>query len=147
MGLDMYLWSQNKTSIDPVEEVKLYNEWDGMGTPPTESYSKEVMYWRKANAIHGWFVRNTQGGLDNCQVSYVDKEQLKELLKILQTVHVDKTQAEFFLPSQGGFFFGNTDYNEYYFEQVEETGEALYALVNSDEFNDEDVYYTYSASW
>ena len=27
---------------------------------------EEVGYWRKANAIHGWFVRNVQNGKDDC---------------------------------------------------------------------------------
>ena len=36
-------------------------------------------YWRKANAIHAWFVREVQGGVDECQRSEVELEKLKEL--------------------------------------------------------------------
>ena len=28
-----------------------------------------VAYWRKANAIHSWFVENCQDGVDECQYS------------------------------------------------------------------------------
>ena len=31
-----------------------------------DSFFKEVMYWRKANYIHNWFVENIQNGSDDC---------------------------------------------------------------------------------
>lgn len=45
-----------------------------------------IGYWRKANAIHNWFVNNVQDGKDECQEAYVSREQLKELLGICQKV-------------------------------------------------------------
>src|ERR1017187_4553583 len=46
----------------------------------------EVAYWRKANAIHGWFVNNVQNGIDQCQESVVTREQLNELLSVCYEV-------------------------------------------------------------
>jgi len=47
---------------------------------------EEVGYWRKANAIHGWFVDNVQDGVDNCGEHYVSEEQIKELLGLVNKV-------------------------------------------------------------
>lgn len=40
-----------------------------------------VYYWRKANAIHGWFVRNVQNGNDDCGTYVVSNAQLRDLLE------------------------------------------------------------------
>src|SRR5690606_22029435 len=42
------------------------------------SISQEVMYWRKANAIHKWFVENVQQGVDNCVEYFVSREDLQQ---------------------------------------------------------------------
>jgi hypothetical protein len=45
-----------------------------------------VAYWRKANAIHKWFVDNVQGGRDECQLSWVKREQLQALADLCEEV-------------------------------------------------------------
>lgn len=47
---------------------------------------REIGYWRKANAIHAWFVRVVQAGVDRCQVSPVSREQLSLLRTTCQEV-------------------------------------------------------------
>lgn len=47
---------------------------------------EEVMYWRKANHIHNWFVENVQDGTDNCETYDVLPDQLKELLDVCERV-------------------------------------------------------------
>jgi hypothetical protein len=42
----------------------------------------EVGYWRKANAIHGWFVRELAGGVDECQPIHVSRENLITLRQL-----------------------------------------------------------------
>lgn len=39
-----------------------------------------VAYWRKANAIHNWFVENAQDGVDNCGTYEVERYLLEDLL-------------------------------------------------------------------
>lgn len=46
----------------------------------------EAAYWRKANQIHGWFVREVQGGNDNCKEYEVSLDKLKELLALVNKV-------------------------------------------------------------
>lgn len=47
---------------------------------------QNVGYWRKANMIHKWFVDNVQGGVDECQVTQVSKEQLLSLIHLCEEV-------------------------------------------------------------
>lgn len=111
------------------------------------SYIKEAVgYWRKANAIHKWFVDNVQDGVDECQESYISQEQLQELLTTCEAVLADKSKAEQLLPSQSGFFFGGTDYDEWYFKDIQNTIDIINPLLKELKVdNSADIYYR--ASW
>ena len=47
---------------------------------------EEVMYWRKANHIHAWFVDNVQNGQDDCRPYYVYEDDLSQLLEVCRKV-------------------------------------------------------------
>lgn len=55
----------------------------------------------------------------------------------------DTSVAEELLPTESGFFFGATDYDEYYIEQLENTRDVLIEILK-DEDADE---FEYVASW
>ena len=80
------------------------------------SVSVNAAYWRKANAIHKWFVDNVQDGEDNCGKYYVSHTQLKELLTTCRQALFKKDPSE--LPPSAGFFFGSYDIDEYYWGQI-----------------------------
>jgi hypothetical protein len=103
---------------------------------------EEVGYWRKANHIHNWFVENAQDGMDDCKQANVDREHLQDLLETCNRVIANPSEAEQLLPRAAGFFFGNTDYDEYYFESVRETISIL-----EDCLLDEEAYFYYVSSW
>jgi len=150
MGLDMYLhkktyvkyWEHNGDDNYEVTVTKA-----GKPTninPKKVSYiTEEVGYWRKANQIHDWFVRNVQDGVDDCRNAYVTREKLQELLDVCRIVSIDKDKAKDLLPTASGFFFGNTNYDEYYFEDINSTVEILEEAL-SDETADE---FEYHSSW
>lgn len=183
MGLDMYLYRksyvQNWDHHSPEDHHTITVERGGKIRadikPERIVYIiEEVACWRKANAIHKWFVDNVQGGVDECQESSVGIEQLKELLSLcknvlgtVETVEgnistgatyypdgrvVENTRAGVvvaqqglagdLLPTQGGFFFGNTDYDECYLDDLRETVAMLEPLIGDDA---EEFYY--HASW
>ena len=51
------------------------------------SYIEEqAAYWRKANAIHKWFVDNCQNGVDDCEEYSVGIEDLRKLLNKCEKV-------------------------------------------------------------
>jgi len=59
----------------------------------------EAGYWRKANQIHRWFVTNIQHNNDNCVEYFVSKDQLLELLDLVNRVLEDNTLAPTLLPT------------------------------------------------
>lgn len=57
---------------------------------------------------------------------------------------VNPEVAEELLPTASGFFFGNTDYDEYYMSDIDNTIEIIEALVNE---NDPEAEFYYQSSW
>jgi hypothetical protein len=106
---------------------------------------KEVGYWRKANAIHGWFVEKCQDGVDECQLTEVSKEKLETLLSECYKVANKKGSPEELLPTGGGFFFGGTEYDEYYIDMINETIGILERTINDTDFDEEIMFYR--SSW
>lgn len=128
------------------------------GTPILEvsrdgTVSLCVAYWRKANAVHGWFVKNCQDGEDECQPSNpVHVEQIAELIQRCRSVISDPTLAEDLLPPEQGFFFGSYDIDQWYIEGLEYTAERLEKVVaavltRKVEHPGEDLTFIYQSSW
>lgn len=107
---------------------------------------EDVAYWRKANQIHKWLVDNTQEGLDEGKESDVSREQLATLVGLCKQVLADHSIASSLLPTQAGFFFGSTDYDDGYFSDLEETIKMLEPLLEETP-NDWIYSFHYSASW
>lgn len=61
----------------------------------------------------------------------------------------DSKTAEELLPSASGFFFGGTDYDEYYYQGVKYTAEVLDEILRTDNPDKEyfEHSYYYSSSW
>jgi hypothetical protein len=155
MGLDMYLskktyvknWSFHKPEEKHSISIKKGGKARKDIKPKRVSYIvEEVMYWRKANAIHNWFVQNCQDGIDECQESYVSRKKLEELASICE--EVVKTGNVSLLETTSGCFFGGTDYDEWYFEECKNTGKTLRKLLAEEtpEGCDEGYFY-YQSSW
>jgi hypothetical protein len=131
MGLDMYLNAKRFLWNSEDELVKkLSDNFPELGDIKIKEVSAEAAYWRKANAIHKWFVDNVQDGTDDCGYYDVDKEKLQELIDVIDQVLADKSKADTLLPTQGGFFFGDTKYDQYYFEDLEYTKTMLTGLLD-----------------
>ena len=94
---------------------------------PSARVSFTVGYWRKANQIHSWFVRECQDGRDECQITHVSRDKLRELRDVCLRVLVDRNDelADELLAPQGGFFFGSVDYNDWYWSDLKETVQQL----------------------
>lgn len=183
MGLDMYLskrtylglnFPHNRKEGNP---LKIDGEKHAHIQPDRVSeITEQAGYWRKANAIHKWFVDNVQNGVDDCGEYRVDREQLQELLDVVNRV-MDSTElvdgqvshgytykadgtkehilkpgkvlsnpavAQEHLPVQEGFFFGGTDYDEWYWRDLVDTKAILEeALAEENVW----VSYYYHSSW
>lgn len=151
MGLDMYL-SAKKFASEKYFNPELYSKvLDAVGADvlprkeiPTVEVEVGVAYWRKANAIHQWFVDNCQDGNDDCRPAYVSREKLQELLDLAKQVKADPSLASELLPTQGGFFFGSTEYDEYYMQDIDETINQLEQVLTT---TASDWNFEYQSSW
>lgn len=117
MGLDMYLYRKE---------------------------TEEVAYWRKANAIHGWFMQFTDE--DNCTPVKIDMSALIELRDDCQKV-IDEGTVETameLLPPTSGFFFGSTEIDEWYWSDIKTTLEKLNDIIST---STDDQEFEYCASW
>lgn len=92
---------------------------------------KEVAYFRKVNFLLPFFEYG-----ENCSRLEIDGYKIDELLVKCKQVLEDHSLAEELLPTQGGFFFGNTEYNDWYFDDVKEVYDKFSEIAedfNSDE--------------
>ena len=168
MGLDMYVTIRHKDTQSKLDAYEAwenkysYEEYERLTDEQKEEYrnsepeydedmyGKQLMYWRKANMIHNWFVQNCQGGVDDCEryvITVADLIKLKELCeKILTMTEMRKDMrypsfgarekeevdilyltdegvkfASEHLPTCSGFFFGLTEYDDCYVWDVEDT--------------------------
>lgn len=123
---------------------------DGKSVPidisRVSSIEVDVCQWRKANQIHKWFVDNVQYGNDDCKRYYVSADQLNDLLELCREVKVLYEAKEYdkvreLLPPCDGFFFGGTEVDEYYYQDILDTIGMLENL------SDGDGDYYYETSW
>lgn len=170
MGLDQYLYAsrylhRSEINIDDTDELskrmKVGNEQankvlQAIGLTDLQLTSGgvwvkvEVGYWRKANHIHAWFVEKVQDGKDDCGEYYVTKEQLGELRDVcnLMTTASKEKLPELgakYLPTKAGFFFGTTDYGDYYMGDLVRTVKLIDDVLHNPQLKEFEFYY--SSSW
>lgn len=188
MGLDMYLnrrhyiGNEYREKAEQIKIVVPKNQKNAtfpiaQGLIKSERISEiteRVGYWRKANAIHDWFIRNcADGDSDNTHMD-VSREQLEELLdtckKVLKASKMvkgkiangytfkdgketpiledgeyieDPTIAKELLPTASGFFFGSTEYDQWYINDLKDTVKMLEEILSEPDGGD----FVYEASW
>ena len=164
MGLDMYLYvkveeyvtedykSPKGTRLNCKYPVDFNYVHDIIAYPSVSRVtSYKVGYWRKANAIHRWFVDNIGNGVDDCKPLHVSLGDLKALLAKCKKVLLEPYNAPEILPTQDGFFFGPTDYDALYFKDIDKTIAILTPLIATIERLQQERknYYEieYEASW
>lgn len=149
MGLDMFFSAKKHSDNETRTEVKkiakgFCEEWE------VREVVYDVAYWRKANAIHDWFVQNVQNGEDDCGESHVPHSMIVELYDIICEVLKNRERASELLPTTSGFFFGSTEYDEWYFDGLEYTKNVFEPIVEAIKAEDMMIYnfdFYYSSSW
>ena len=148
MGLDMYLYGTKNFSVftpdTAIKESKektfeftsLINNHGLDNAPidydtPWSNYDIKfpIMYWRKSNQIHQWFVKNVQAGTDNCAEYSVGIDQLRLLSKTIEPALASTAAASEYMPTADGFFFGSQEYDSYYFDDLRSTKTKIDRLI------------------
>lgn len=182
MGLDMYLSKRTyvkQWEHTPAEEqfevtVKRGGQpYEGIQSNRISYVTESIMYWRKANQIHGFFVNNCQEIEQDVKydVTTADLMTLRDLCvqvlevlnksekKVVQVrsgwsggeeVYSDvetydcEDEISDLLPPSQGFFFGSYEIDDYYKQDVQETLDFLEKeLPNCGEYDE----FEYYASW
>ena len=183
MGLDMYLEASFSTrayiqptdqqyadmregkevTVEQSPELKDAIAAIGFQGAPIEhqynhfQYVFPIITWRKANAIHKFFVDEVQDGNDNCERYYVSESNLENLLEIINQILEIKTpvaremKAEELLPTDiEGCFFGSKEYDDWYYQDLKRTKVTLDKLfeyqATADSGKRFDGFY-YQSSW
>lgn len=109
------------------------------------------LYWRKTNSVHAWFVDECQDGVDDCRTTPVHVEQLALLkAKCDQAVEAfdngDLDRAESIMSPRSGFFFGSTELNEWWRNDLAYTSEGIERVVRQ-AIELGGIEFSYHSSW
>ena len=162
MGLDQYLtakkyvskWNYSNNYKDK-NITQEYQDLLPMDAPDITKYGQfagisvayPAGYWRKANAIHNFFVREVGEGVDECQEMLVERFVLAELryrcARVLESDNMEEKAQEIGLETVSGFFFGDNEYTDWYKEDLKLTIEIIdHVLALPEEYS-----LHYQASW
>lgn len=112
--------------LTPLVGADTTSLWVRNGENREAKVAVNVAYWRKANAVHQWFVENVQGGTDDCGRYEVHPEALAALRGACEAAVAayeagDRGAAAQILPPTSGFFFGSTEVDEWYVGDLRHT--------------------------
>ena len=169
----------NKEDWDYLEGLRgeRFAAWDDEHDCPNVRTYDNVAYWRKANAVHKWFVNRVQDGEDDCEFHReATKNVLEDLREVCRKILestvlvrgkvkngyrlidgkkvyfyvdgelvVNSEVCEKYLPATDGYFFGSTEYDQYYIDDVKYTYEVIGKILEETDFEKEMIYYR--SSW
>ena len=123
------------------------NDWYKVRPDASKFGEKEIGYFRKVNFLIPFF-----GYSDNCEDLEIPLEDIETLLEFCRKIlkHKSKKLAEHYLPTTSGFFFGSTEYDEYYFDDVKEVREWCKAVLkecDKQDINDEEYIFLMNCWW
>lgn len=106
-----------------------------------ERERKDLAYFRKVNFLVQFVkdLKNVDADEINCQDVIMKRSDIEELLDACEQVKEDNSLASQLLPTCGGFFFGSVDYDEYYFQDVEDVLKRCKEILEYMDKNPSDV--------
>ena len=139
MGLDQAVRKLSRESLDLINKWRDSEREDDYPDVKVE----EVWVGRKENHIQA-FMEGEVGDLENCTYLPLERHHIERLVDRLERVLEDHSLAGVLLPTQSGFFFGGTDYDEWYFEDIKSELADFKEIL--DNWDDDEVY-AYWAWW
>ena len=101
---------------------------------------KELLFFKKVNFLLPFFDYT-----ENYEDIEINKQQVEDLVDTCKQVLKEKSKAKTLLPNTEGFFFGSTEYDEMYFDNVKLVLQRFQHLLKT--FNFEKDKLIMSCSW
>lgn len=99
--------------------------------------------FRKRNWLMPFIENSICSEVENCETYKLSKETMMDLLERIDDVLADHNLAEELLPTQGGCFFGSTEYDDHYFMQLQDAKEQLEEDVKSMDDDDSATFWSW----
>lgn len=101
-----------------------------MGLDITISHGKNSFHFRKCNWLYGWVRRKLKlHELENCEHYKLPRFMINDLIEDITKVLADHSLANKLLPTEDGFFFGSTEYDDWYFDDLRDAKTELTQLL------------------
>lgn len=113
MGLDITI-TQIKNKCKCCGRAEIENDYD----------------FRKVNFLVGFWESYYDDEMENCVIYNIDRLFIETLLETCTEVLADHSKAEDLLPTREGFFFGNYEYDDEYFGDVEHVLDTCKKLLD-----------------
>ena len=126
MGLDIHILRKEIIPDPELAKFELDDVDHGVG------------YFRKFNAFFNW-VNTHVNCVENCEEILLTREHLETLKTTLQ--NLTRENCHQLLPTQSGFFFGSLEYDDYYWQDVNELRSLLDKLLTENNFESEHIFF------
>lgn len=113
---------------------------DKIETELLNELEREIGYFRKVNFLIPYFDYE-----DDCSDKVISKGEIEALIDDCKRVLAERDREDRedvvrdILPTQCGFFFGSTAYDDYYFNDVEDVLDTFTKILDDVDFDTEDV--------
>ena len=126
MGLDVYVLRKDRVPDPELAKFEL------------DSLDHEVAYFRKFNAFLNW-VNTHVKNVESCEEILLTQEHLETLKATLQ--NLTRKNCHQLLPTRSGFVFGSMEYDDYYWQAVNELRSLLGTLLTETNFESEHIFF------
>ena len=139
MGLDIYFhriprkaWESYKREQESFDSLTA--EQRRGRQHPHLGDTDDCGYFRKVNFLLPFF-----GYEGDCEYMEVTRERMTDLERICRDVLADRGSAGALLPTQAGFFFGSTDYDELYYGDVARVADWSHGIAEGTDWEQDAV--------
>jgi hypothetical protein len=89
-----------------------------------DHYAPYVGYFRKVNFFYHYFAEKLVD-----ETAWIEREDLVDIIDRCEKVLEDHTLGPKLLPTQSGFFFGSTEYDDWYYNDVKDCLKQMKGLL------------------
>lgn len=136
MGLDQYITAYKRVKATPQMILDLKNEGldltDAVSTEPDDVLIRATVHihsFRKFNALHGFvadlFATKYGEGFQDSLFPYDITDYIDQMETVLDMILKEPDKAEIMFSPTAGFFFGSTEIDRWYWEDVKELKELI----------------------